>query len=175
MTTVVAVRKDKQICIMGDGQGSLGSVVGKDNVTKVKYLSDKHKNICIGFAGDVAGILILHSFLREYIGTKNIKSLENELIDFYKFWKKDKYLQTVSCDMLICGLGEIYNISGNGVIMKIEENCYSIGSGSCFAYGAAKVLLDNTSLSSLEIATKAMEVAGNKDIHTNHNTKYILV
>lgn len=175
MTTVVAIRKNKQICVMGDGQASFGYEVGKDNVTKVKHLSDKHKNICIGFAGDVAGILILHSFLREHVGTKTIKSLENELIDFYKFWKKDKFLEKVSCDMLICGLGEIYNISGNGVIMKVEEDCYSIGSGSSYAYSAARVLLENTTFSSLEIADKAMKIAGDKDIYTNHNTKYLLV
>jgi ATP-dependent HslUV protease subunit HslV len=44
-----------------------------------------------------------------------------------------------------------------------------IGSGGAYATAAAKAMLDTTALSAAEIAEKALSVAADICIYTNHN------
>ena len=53
MTTILAIRKNNQVVVAGDGQVSLGNTVMKGNATKVRRLG-KDKDIIAGFAGATA-------------------------------------------------------------------------------------------------------------------------
>ena len=60
-------------------------------------------------------------------------------------------------------------ISGNGDVLEPEHGLIAIGSGGPFAQAAAKALLENSSLSAREIVEKALNIAGDICIYTNHN------
>jgi ATP-dependent HslUV protease subunit HslV len=60
-------------------------------------------------------------------------------------------------------------ISGNGDVLEPEHGLIAIGSGGPYAQAAAKALLDNSALSAREIVGKALKIAGDICIYTNHN------
>ena len=55
-TTILCVRKDGDVTMIGDGQVSLGSTVVKPNAKKVRRIGD---NILAGFAGATADCFTL--------------------------------------------------------------------------------------------------------------------
>ena len=61
-------------------------------------------------------------------------------------------------------------MDGSGNCIEIEDGLVAIGSGGLYAQSAAKALLDNDTLSAEEIANKAMFIAGELCLYTNHNT-----
>ena len=60
-------------------------------------------------------------------------------------------------------------ITGNGDVVQPEHDLIAIGSGGPFAQSAATALLENTELSAHEIATKALTIAGDICVYTNHS------
>ena len=60
-------------------------------------------------------------------------------------------------------------ISGNGDVMEPEHEVMAIGSGGSFAQAAAQALVDNTELPADEIVQRAMKIAADICIYTNHN------
>jgi hypothetical protein len=61
-------------------------------------------------------------------------------------------------------------VDGSGNCIEIEDGLVAIGSGGLYAQSAAKALLDSDTLSAEEIARKAMFIAGELCLYTNHNT-----
>ena len=57
-TTIVAVRKDGQVAVAGDGQVTQGNTVVKGNARKVRRLYDD--TVIIGFAGSTADAFTLY-------------------------------------------------------------------------------------------------------------------
>ena len=55
-TTILAVRKNGQVAIAGDGQVSLGNTVIKSNAKKLRRLGD---DVIVGFAGATADAITL--------------------------------------------------------------------------------------------------------------------
>ncbi len=51
-TTILSVRRDEEVVIAGDGQATLGDVIMKPNVRKVRRLY--HNKVIVGFAGGTA-------------------------------------------------------------------------------------------------------------------------
>ena len=60
-------------------------------------------------------------------------------------------------------------ISGNGDVIEPEHDLMAIGSGGPFAQAAALALLQNTDLGAREIVEKALNIAGDICVFTNHN------
>lgn len=60
-------------------------------------------------------------------------------------------------------------ISGTGEVMEPDDGIIGIGSGGNYAMAAAKALYDIPGLSLEEVAQKAMQIAGDIDVYTNHN------
>jgi ATP-dependent HslUV protease subunit HslV len=60
-------------------------------------------------------------------------------------------------------------ISGNGDVVEPEHGLIAIGSGGPFAQSAARALLENTDMSARVIVEKALQIAGDICIYTNHN------
>ncbi len=62
-------------------------------------------------------------------------------------------------------------ITGNGDVLEPHDGIIAIGSGSPFALAAARALIDQPELSAEDIARKAMTIAADACIYTNHNFK----
>jgi len=54
-------------------------------------------------------------------------------------------------------------------VLEPENGLIAIGSGGPYAQSAAKALLENSTLSSREIVEKALKIAGDICIYTNHH------
>ena len=57
MTTIVLVRKNKDLVVASDGQVSMGNTVIKSNANKVRKI--EKRNVIAGFAGSTADALTL--------------------------------------------------------------------------------------------------------------------
>ncbi|KAJ9511674.1 hypothetical protein QJQ45_017981 [Haematococcus lacustris] len=55
-TTILVVRKDGHVCMIGDGQVSIGAMVAKPNANKLRRIGD---TVIAGFAGSAADGLSL--------------------------------------------------------------------------------------------------------------------
>ena len=62
-----------------------------------------------------------------------------------------------------------YIITGNGDVVRPENDIIAIGSGGNFAQSAAMALLENTDLDAKTIVEKALTIAGNICVFTNTN------
>ena len=60
-------------------------------------------------------------------------------------------------------------ITGNGDVVEPENNLMAVGSGGAYAQAAARALMDNTELDARTIAEKALKIAADICIYTNHN------
>ena len=59
-------------------------------------------------------------------------------------------------------------ISGTGDVIEPENGLIAIGSGGPYAQSAATALLENTDLDAHSIAKKALNIAADICIYTNH-------
>ncbi|SVM34832.1 ATP-dependent protease HslV [Klebsiella pneumoniae] len=59
-------------------------------------------------------------------------------------------------------------ITGNGDVVQPENDLIAIGSGGPYAQAAARALLENTDMGARDIAEKALSIAGDICIYTNH-------
>ena len=60
-------------------------------------------------------------------------------------------------------------ISGNGDVIEPEEGILAIGSGGAYAQAAAIALTENFNFNPQQIVEKALEIAANICVYTNHN------
>ena len=60
-------------------------------------------------------------------------------------------------------------ISGNGDVIEPEDSIMAIGSGGAFARAAALAMLNNTDMNAHEIVEKALHIAADICVYTNHN------
>ena len=59
-------------------------------------------------------------------------------------------------------------ITGNGDVLEPEHGTLAIGSGGNYAFAAARALMDSDK-SAEEIARRAMQIAGDICVYTNHS------
>ena len=81
----------------------------------------------------------------------------------------DKYLRQLQAFMIVADKETSLVISGTGEVMEPDDGIIGIGSGGNYAMAAAKALYDIPGLAPEDIARKAMQIAGDIDVYTNHN------
>ena len=86
-TTILAVRKDNEVVVAGDGQVSLGQTVIKANARKVRRLSDG--NIIAGFAGATADAFTLFERLEGKL-EQHPGQLTRACVELAKDWRTDR-------------------------------------------------------------------------------------
>ena len=144
MTTIVSVRRNGHVVIAGDGQATLGNTVMKGNVKKVRRLyNDK---VIAGFAGGTAAA-----------------------VELAKDWRTDRMLRKLEALLAVADETASLIITGNGDVIQPENDLIAIGSGGPYAQAAARALLENTDMNARDIAVKALDIAGDICIYTNHN------
>ena len=166
-TTIVLIRKGKDVVVAGDGQVSFGNTVLKSTAKKVRKI--EKRNVIAGFAGSTADALTLFERLEAKL-EKHAGNLTRAAVELAKDWRTDKYLRRLEALMAIGDKENSFIISGTGDVLEPEGNAIGIGSGGNYALAAAKVLLD-TNLSAEEVARKAIKVASEICVFTNNNIK----
>lgn len=167
MTTILCVRKDPEVVMAGDGQATLGeAIIFKSKSIKVRRIGNG--TIIAGFAGAAADGLTLIERLEEKL-EKNANQLKRAAVELAKDWRMDKYLRQLQSVMIVADKDTSLVISGTGEVMEPDDGIIGIGSGGNYAMAAAKALADVAELSAEEIAQKAMKIAGDIDVYTNHN------
>lgn len=165
MTTIVSVRRNNKVVIAGDGQVSLGNTVMKGNARKVRRLYNNQ--VLAGFAGSTADAFTLferfESKLQMHQG-----HLTKAAVELAKDWRSDRALRKLEALLAVADETASLIITGNGDVVQPENDLIAIGSGGNFAQAAATALLENTDLDAREIAEKALKIAGDICVFTNH-------
>ncbi|MDD5789919.1 MAG: ATP-dependent protease subunit HslV [Spirochaetia bacterium] len=165
-TTVIAVKKDGQVAMSGDGQVTLGDTVCKGNARKVRKIYNG--KILTGFAGSVADAFTLLDKFEEKVKEFN-GDLTRSAVELAKMWRTERSLQKLEAMLIVADKNKILLISGDGNVIEPENDVLAIGSGGNYAYSAALAYLESSSYSAREIAEKSLKIAGNICIYTNHN------
>ncbi|MDG1134608.1 MAG: ATP-dependent protease subunit HslV [Pseudomonadales bacterium] len=165
-TTILSVRDDKQVCVGGDGQVSLGDTVMKGNAIKVRKLyNDK---VIAGFAGSTADAFTLferfEAALEKYHG-----QLARAAVELAKEWRSDRALRKLEAMLIVADTTATLLISGNGDVIEPEAGVLAIGSGGNYARAAAIAMTENTQLPPEEVVEKSLSIAGDICIYTNHS------
>ena len=166
-TTICAVMKDGKIAVAGDGQVTMGeSTVFKATARKVRRIYGG--KVVTGFAGSVADAFALcdrfEAKLEQFSG-----NMERAAVELAQEWRADKAMRKLEA-MLIAACGDsLLIISGTGEVITPDDGIAAVGSGGNYAMAAARALKQNTDLSAKEIAEKALHIAADICVFTNHN------
>jgi ATP-dependent HslUV protease subunit HslV len=165
-TTIVCVRREGRVVIGSDGQVTLGNTVMKANACKVRRLGDG--NVIAGFAGATADAFTLFELFEQKL-TKHGHNLTRAAVEMTKEWRTDRRLGKLEAMLAVADKEASLLLSGNGDVLEPEHGLIAIGSGGPFAQSAALALLENTELDARTIVEKALKIAGDICIYTNHN------
>jgi len=150
-TTILAVRKGKDVVVIGDGQVSAGPIVVKPNARKVRRVGGG--KVIAGFAGTTADAFTLmerlETHLEEYPG-----QLLRASVEMAKQWRTDRYLRHLEAMLIACDENISLCISGNGDVIEPHDGLLAIGSGGNYALAAARALSEVEGLTALDIAKR---------------------
>ncbi|WPY01341.1 ATP-dependent protease subunit HslV [Candidatus Trichorickettsia mobilis] len=166
-TTILCLRKGNEVVIAADGQVSFGNTILKSTARKLRTLSNK--NIIAGFAGSTADALTLFERLEAKL-EKHSNQLVRSAVELAKDWRTDKYLRRLEAMLIVADKNNILILTGNGDVVEPEDHIAAIGSGGLYALAAAKALMTiENNLTAEEIALKAMHIAADICVFSNHN------
>lgn len=168
-TTIVSVRKNGHVVIGGDGQVTLGNTVMKANARKIRRLG-KGGSVLAGFAGATADAFTLFELFEQKL-EKHGQHLTRAAVEMAKEWRTDRRLGRLEAMLAVADRTSSLLISGNGDVLEPEHGLITIGSGGPYARAAALAMLDDadTPLDARQIVEKALKIAGDICIYTNHN------
>ncbi|HEY0913381.1 ATP-dependent protease subunit HslV [Solimonas sp. SE-A11] len=166
-TTILCVRRGNQVALGGDGQVSMGNTRVKGNARKVRRLYNG--KVMAGFAGGTADAFTLFERFEGKL-EKHGGQLTRAAVEMAKDWRTDRYLRKLEALLIVADHEASLMITGNGDVMEPEPHgVIAIGSGGSFASAAARALVDNTELGARDIVEKALHIAADICIYTNHN------
>ena len=164
-TTILSVRKGATVVVAGDGQVSLGQTVLKSNARKVRRLAGG--KVIAGFAGATADAFTLFERLEAKL-EQHPGNLTRAAVELAKDWRTDRYLRRLEAMLAVADASTSLILSGSGDVVEPEDGLIGIGSGGNFALAAARALLP-LDLSAEEIARRAMKIAADICVYTNHD------
>jgi len=166
-TTIVAVKRNNQVAVAGDGQVTLAqNTIIKKSARKIRRLyKDK---VVAGFAGSVADAFTLfekfEGRLEEYHG-----NLQRAAVELAKEWRTNKMLRPLQALLIVANKDELLIISGGGEVIEPDDGVAAIGSGGSYALAAARALIKHTDLNAEAIAKEALLTAAEICVYTNDN------
>ena len=165
-TTILSVRKGGEVVMAGDGQVSMGQTIVKGNAKKVRRLGNGQ--IIAGFAGATADAFTLFERLDATL-ERHPGHLLRACIELAKDWRTDRYLRRLEALMAVADKDVSLLLSGTGDVLEPEGGIIAIGSGGTYALSAARALIDIEGLDAEVIARKAMTIAADICVYTNHH------
>ncbi len=164
-TTILSVRRGASVALGGDGQVTLGQVVVKGGAKKVRRLYQDR--ILAGFAGGTADAFTLFERFEAKLD-KHQGNLMRSAVELAKDWRTDRILRRLEAMLAVADQEHSLIITGAGDVIEPEQGVVAIGSGGPYAQSAALALLQNTELGAREIVDKALAIAADLCIYTNH-------
>ncbi|HEX8442884.1 MAG TPA: ATP-dependent protease subunit HslV [Allosphingosinicella sp.] len=164
-TTILAVRKNGQVVVAGDGQVSLGQTIIKPNARKVRRLGDG--SVIGGFAGATADAFTLFERLERKL-EQHHGALMRAAVELAKDWRTDKYLRNLEAMMIVADKDVTLILTGNGDVLEPADGVAAIGSGGNFALAAATALQEYEP-DAETLARKSMRIAAQVCVYTNEN------
>ncbi|MDR3180233.1 MAG: ATP-dependent protease subunit HslV [Holosporaceae bacterium] len=162
-TTILSVRKGNQVVMAGDGQVTMGSVIVKGNVRKVRFSNSK--NVLIGYAGATADAITLYERLETKLDAYP-GQLQRACVELAKEWRTDKSLRKLEAMIATADKTMSLIVSGSGDVLEPQDGIIGIGSGGNYAVAAARALI-NENHSAEEIVRRSMQIAAELCIYTN--------
>ncbi len=166
-TTILCVRRAGAVAMAGDGQVSLGQTVVKGNARKVRRIGPG-STVLAGFAGATADAFTLLERLEAKL-ERFPNQLERACVELAKDWRTDRYLRRLEAMMAVADRDRSFTLTGNGDVLEPEDGIIAIGSGGNFALAAARALIEVPDLTAEQVARRAMKIAADICIYTNHN------
>jgi len=163
-TTVIAVRRNGQTAMAGDGQVTIESTIVKSGATKIRTLQEG--KVLVGFAGSAADGLTLFQRLEGKLQEFN-GNLRRAAVELAKEWRTDRALRQLQALMIAADFETLLLISGTGDLVEPDEGIVAIGSGGDFARAAATALMRHTDLDAEGIAREALLIASSICVYTN--------
>jgi ATP-dependent HslUV protease subunit HslV len=169
-TTILAVRRNGQVALGGDGQVTMGETVMKSNAQKVRRLRDGA--LLAGFAGAVPDALTLFEKFEEKL-ERYPGNLPRAVVELAKEWRSDRMLRRLEALLAVANRDHGFIISGNGDVIEPDDGILAIGSGGPYALAAARALAAATDLPAAEIVRRSLTIAGEICVYTNTNVTII--
>lgn len=169
-TTILSVRKNGKVVVVGDGQVSAGNTVMKSGARKVRTLVGG--SVITGFAGATADAFALLERLETKL-EQYPTQLARACVELAKDWRTDKYLRQLQAMMIVADKKETFVLTGNGDVVEPDKletgsGITAIGSGGNFALAAA-LGMDAYEKDAEKLARKAMGIADQICVFTNGN------
>ena len=165
-TTILAVRRNDEVVIAGDGQVSFGQTIIKANARKVRQLGEG--KVIAGFAGATADAFTLFERLEAKL-EQYPNQLTRACVELAKDWRTDRYLRRLEAMMAVADKAVSLTLTGIGDVLEPEDGLIGIGSGGAYALSAARALSKQPKMTAVSIARQSMEVAAGICIYTNNN------
>ena len=89
-------------------------------------------------------------------------------VELAKEWRSDRALRRLEAMLLVADAEASLLISGTGDVIEPESGVIAIGSGGPYAQAAARALAENTDLTATETVEKALAIAADICVYTNH-------
>jgi len=137
----------------------------KGGAKKIRRLH--HDKILAGFAGGTADAFTLFERFEGKLD-KHQGNLMRSAVELAKDWRTDRILRRLEAMLAIADKERSLIITGQGDVLEPELGIVAIGSGGPYAQAAARALLENSELSAREIVDKALAIAADICIYTNH-------
>ena len=154
------------VVLGGDGQVSVGDTIMKGNARKVRRLYNDR--VIAGFAGGTADAFTLFERFEGKL-EKHQGNLMRAAVELAKDWRTDRMLRRLEALLCVADKSASFIVSGNGDVIEPEDSIMAIGSGGAYARAAARALLENTNLNARAIVEKALGIAADICIYTNHS------
>lgn len=165
-TTILAVRRNGQIAIGGDGQVTLGDTAIKHGAIKIRKIYEDQ--VLIGFAGSGSDALTLFENLEKKL-EKYRGNLQKSAVELARDWRSDRILRRAEALMIAINIKDSFLISGNGDLIIPDDDVLAIGSGGSIALSATRALLKYSELTAPEIVAEALKITSEICIYTNAN------
>ena len=163
-TTILCLRKGNRVVMAGDGQVSMGATVVKARARKVRKLAEGR--VLAGFAGATADAFTLLERLESKL-ERFPAQLARACVELAKDWRTDRYLRRLEALLAVSDGRVNLLVSGNGDVLEPDDGIIGIGSGGAYALAAARALID-LDLDAEEIARRALAIAADICVYTNH-------
>lgn len=164
-TTILSVRRGHSVALGGDGQVTLGSIIIKGGARKVRRLY--HERILAGFAGGTADAFTLFERFEAKL-EKHQGHLMRSAVELAKDWRTDRALRRLEAMLAVADREHSLVITGQGDVLEPEHGIVAIGSGGPYAQAAARALIENTELCARDVVERALSIAADLCIYTNH-------
>lgn len=144
----------------------MGNTRMKGNARKVRRLY--HGKVLAGFAGGTADAFTLFERFEGKLDAHS-GNLTRAAVDLAKDWRTDRMLRRLEALLCVADTSASLIISGTGDVIEPEYELMAIGSGGPYAQAAARALVENTELGAKEVVERALNIAADICIYTNHH------